>query len=113
MPAAAPRRSRRVLRIIVREPFGLRLLHHGPGSTVLAELHIKSGWLVVRLACTAAWQRPVSSISAIGYPYQVGPSEQISAPCPSEQDMIAAGGVKDQELTIIVSMLIETRPFCA
>jgi hypothetical protein len=32
---------------------------------------------------------------------------------PSEQDMIPAAGIKDQELTIIVSMMLMNSPFYA
>src|SRR5262249_28115177 len=85
-PAAAPRRIREVLRMIIREPSGLRLRPTmgldrreprpcGTPHIVRVGLH------------RPLWQRPIA-----------GPSERISAPS-SEQDMISAAGIKDQELT--------------
>src|SRR5262245_3518122 len=102
-PAAAPRRIREVLRIIIRDPSGLR---YGPpwawidGNPVLAELHVKYG-----LVCTARFGNGRLGSAAHhcdglaryhelpqvnGYPFH-----------PSEQDMISAAGIKDQELAII------------
>src|SRR6516165_4639620 len=114
-PAAAPRRIREVLRIIIRN---LLAFVCGPpwawidGNPVLAELHVKYG-----LACTArfgngrlgsaahhcdglARYHELSQVN--GYPFH-----------PSEQDMISAAGIKDQELTIIVSMIRLNLPFYA
>ena len=94
--------------MIIREPSGLRLRP----TTGLdrreprpAELHVK-----YRLVCTArfgngrlgsaahhcdglARYHELSQVN--GYPFH-----------PSEQDMISAAGIKDQELTIIVSMML-------
>jgi hypothetical protein len=101
-PAAAPRSIREVLRIIIREPSGL---HWIDGNPVLAELHVKYG-----LVCTPRFGNGQLGSAAHhcdglaryhelpqvnGYPFH-----------PSEQDMISAAGVKDQELTIIVSMML-------
>src|SRR5262249_7629408 len=108
-PAAAPRSIREVLRMIIREPSGLRLRptmgldRREPRPC--GELHVKYG-----LACTARFGNGRLGSAAHycdglaryhelpqvnGYPFH-----------PSEQDMISAAGIKDQELTIIVSMML-------
>src|SRR5262249_4239364 len=105
MPAAAPRRIKEVLRIIVREPSGLRLRPTmgldrrvsrpcGTPHRVRVGLH------------RPLWQRPIVAISAMGSPVtRAGPVNRYPLH-PSEQDMISAAGIKDQELTIIVSMML-------
>src|SRR6516162_5429784 len=106
-PAAAPRRIREVLRIIIRN---LLAFVCGPprawidGNPALAELHVKYG-----LVCTARfgnghWAPP--PITATGSPVTTNCPKSTDPFHPSEQDMISAAGIKDQELTIIVSMML-------
>src|SRR5215468_10388921 len=104
-PAAAPRRIREVLRIIIREPSGLRLRPTkglDRQYPVLAELRIEyglgTGWFT-----PPAWQRPIVVHFCDGL--RAGPSERISLH-PTEQNMISAAGIKDQGLTIIVTMML-------
>src|SRR5437868_4167649 len=87
-PAAAPRRSREVLRISVREPSS-------------------------RLRPTVGLDRRPSSISAIGSPVPQVARLKGYPLHPIEQDMISAVGIKDQALTRIVSMMLIELPFCA
>src|SRR5262245_46532153 len=106
-PAAAPRRIREVLRMIIREPSGLRLRptmgldRREPrpcGTPHIARVGLHR----------PLWQRPIGlrrpSLRRAryhelpqcnGYPFH-----------PSEQDMISAAGIKDQELAIIASMML-------
>src|SRR5262245_26235486 len=104
-PAAAPRRSREVLRMIIREPSGLRLR---PTTGLDRREPRPCGTPhIVRVGLhRPLWQRPtglrrhycdgLASYHELpqvnGYPFH-----------PSEQEMISAAGIKDQELTIIVS----------
>src|SRR5690348_6358280 len=94
-PAAAPRRSREALRIIIREPSSLHLrptMAWIDGFPVLAELHVKYG-----LVCTARFGNGrSSSISAISLPVPEMARVNGYPLHPSEQDMISAGGIKDQ-----------------
>jgi hypothetical protein len=72
------------------------------GFPVLAELHVKYG-----LVCTARFGNGrSSSISAISLPVPEMARVNGYPLHPSEQDMISAGGIKDQALTIIVSMIL-------
>src|SRR5215475_11013047 len=106
-PAAAPRRIKEVLRMIIREPSGLRLRPTmgldrreprpcGTPHIVRVGLH------------RPLWQRLIGlrrpSLRRAHPLPQTAPSQRISVP--SAQDMISAAGIKDQELTIIVSMML-------
>src|SRR6266542_5952674 len=102
-PAAAPRRIREVLRIIIREPSGLRLR---PTTGLDRREPRPCGTpRKVRVVCTARFGNGRLGPAAHycdglaryhelpqvnGYPFH-----------PSEQDMISAAGIKDQELAII------------
>src|SRR5262245_28271035 len=103
-PAAAPRRIREVLRIIIREPSGLRLRPtKGLDQRVFRPCGIPHKARVGLPALASAdcrlflrWARPLRELAQLnGHPLH-----------PSEQDMISAAGIKDQELTIIVSMML-------
>ena len=52
------------------------------------------------------WQRPIVVISAVSLPVPEMARVNGYPLHPSEQDMISAGGIKDQALTIIVSMVL-------
>jgi hypothetical protein len=88
------------LRIIIREPSGLRLRPPRAwidGNPVLAELHIKYGLVCTarfgngRLGSVARYCDGLARYHELpqinGYPFH-----------PSEQDMISAADIKDQEL---------------
>src|SRR6266513_56141 len=108
-PAAAPRRSREVLRIIIREPSGLRLR---PTMGLDRRVPRPCGTPhIVRVGLhRPLYQRPIGPVAhrrdglarhhelpqINGYPLH-----------PSEQDMISAAGIKDQKLTIIVSVDVD------
>src|SRR2546423_12324262 len=120
-PAAAPRRSREVLRIIIREPSGLRLWPTmgldrrvprpcGTPHIVRVGLH-RPLWRQLigcrrrspRRASPSTRRPQVHDLPQVkGYPLH-----------PSEQDMISAAGIKDQALTIIVSMMLIELAFYA
>ena len=95
-PAAAPRRIREVLRIIIREPPGLRLR-----PTMGLDRRVSrpcTGWFAPPALATADWAPP--PITATGSP--------VTTNCPKSTDirsipanMIFVAGIKDQELTII------------
>jgi hypothetical protein len=96
------------LRIIIREPSGLRLQ---PTMGLDRRVSRPCGTpRKVRIGLhRPLWQRPIGLRRPLprrlarhhelpqinGYPFH-----------PSEQDMISAAGIKDQELTIIVSMML-------
>src|SRR6266566_2476692 len=100
-PAAAPRRIREVLRIIIREPSGLRLRPTtgldrreprpcGTPHIVRVGLHRPLGQRPIGL-CRPLLRRARPRYHELpqinGYPFH-----------PSEQDMISAADIKDQEL---------------
>src|SRR5262249_10456598 len=107
MPAAAPRRIREVLRMIIREPSGLGLRPTtgldrreprpcGTPHIVRVGLHRPLWQRPIELRPSLRRARPLPRTApSHGYPFH-----------PSEQDMISAAGIKDQELTIIVSMML-------
>src|SRR6476661_1243054 len=97
-PAASPRRIREVLRMIIGEPSGLRL--HGPGSTGTPSLRnstYSTGWLAPPALATADWAPP--PITATGSPRFHEMPHRVT------HDYAAGTGTKDQESTIIMSMI--------
>src|SRR5215469_10824019 len=104
-PAAAPTRSREVLRIIIREPSGLRLRptmglnRRGPRPSGTPH--------IVRVGLhRPLYQRPIGRRRPL--PRRARPS-----PRTAPNHRISAAGIKDQKLTIIVSViLIELALLC-
>src|SRR5205807_6295150 len=107
-PAAAPRISREVLRMIIREPSGLPRPTMGLDRRVPRPCGTPH---IVRVGLhRPLYQRPIGPVAhrrdglarhhelpqINGYPLH-----------PSEQDMISAAGIKDQKLTIMVSVDVD------
>src|SRR5262249_22022164 len=111
-PAAAPRRIREVLRIIIREPSGLRLRPtvglKSTGTPSLRNSTYSTGWLAPPALATAdcrlflRWAHPLPELAQVnGYPLHA-----------SEQDMTSAADLKDQEDQIVSMTLIKLALLC-
>src|SRR5262245_2497000 len=106
-PAAAPRRIREVLRMIIREPSGLRLR---PTTGLDRREPRPCGTPhIVRVGLhRPLWQRPIGLRRPLlrrARPLpRTAPSQRISVPSQRARH-VSAAGIKDQELTIIVSMM--------
>src|SRR5207244_7446831 len=102
-PAAAPRRIREVLRMIIREPSGLRLRptmgldrrEPRPCGTP----HTVPGWFAPPALATADWAPP--PITATGSPVTTNcPKSTDIRSIPASKTMMSAAGIKDQELAV-------------
>src|SRR5437764_15112128 len=101
-PAAAPRRSREVLRIIIREPSGL------PRPTMGLNRRVPRPCGTPHIVRVGLYRRFINGRSGAVAHHRDGLARHHELPQingyplhPSEQDMISAAGIKDQKLTII------------
>src|SRR6266581_301521 len=101
MPAAAPRSIREVLRIIIREPSGLRLRPTMGLGRRVSRPYGTPRRLRVGLH-RPLWQRPIGLRRPLLRRARPLPR---TAPSRVRQDSAGGTGIRDQELTIIVSMI--------